>query len=150
MLLCVDLHAWLKCLPVAQNISSYACMKKLMVKANEAVFLTLCHAISQVLHSINTDLIRQLVLLPVFSCLLLQTWWLTDNTLQCDCWNWSLLLHATLYLSYLSSIYRCTACGSSFTVVFILWGRSAGTSLHSYCCCHYKATIQHYGKTNVI
>lgn len=52
---------------------------------------TLCRTTGKVLPTANIDLIRQRVLLPVRSCLLLHTRWLADNTLQCDCWNWRLL-----------------------------------------------------------
>lgn len=59
-------------------------MLKLTAQANEGVRIQ-CSANSQAQRSINTDLIRQRVLLPVLSCLLLHTQWPTDNTLQCDC-----------------------------------------------------------------
>lgn len=79
----------------------FLCMLELTAQVKEGV-CTLCRANSNALPTINTDLNRQCVLLPVLSFSLLHTRWLTDNTLQCDCWNWRLLLQAGLYLSFIN------------------------------------------------
>lgn len=93
------------------------CMLELTGQANEGV-CSLCRANSKALPTINTHLIRQCVLLPVLSCLLLHThdgsqtthYNVTAETGDSFCKQ---------VFIYLSSIYRCAVGGSSFSAVHV-------------------------------